>query len=204
MISIYTQLMAKKVGGTADEDTRDFMRFTLDGAQRMELLIRDLLSYTHAVNIRGVPEAPVDSGAALRKALANLRGAIESSGAEVRVGAMPAIRAYDIHLVQLFQNLVGNAIKYRSTAPPVVEVNARRDAALDQWIFTVKDNGVGIAPRYHNQVFGLFKRLYAAHQYPGTGIGLAICQKVVERYGGRIWVESAEGQGSRFIFTLPA
>jgi signal transduction histidine kinase len=117
---------------------------------------------------------------------------------------MPALRAYDIHLVQLFQNLVGNAIKYRGADPPRIEISSRQDEVSGRWVFTVQDNGMGIAPRYHSQVFGLFKRLYAAHQYPGTGIGLAICQKVVERYGGRIWVESEEGKGARFIFTLPA
>jgi PAS domain S-box-containing protein len=204
MVSIYTQLLERKLGESADADTREFMRVTLDGAKRMEMLIRDLLAYTQAVNIRGIPEAAVDAGAALQKAIANLQGAIESSGAQIRFGVLPSIRAYDIHLVQLFQNLVGNAIKYRSGKQPEIDISVRHDDAADLWIFTVQDNGIGIPARYQHQVFGLFKRLYTAHQYPGTGIGLAICQKVVERYGGRIWVESEDGQGSRFIFTLPS
>ena len=204
MISIYTQLLARKLDPVADDSTREFMRYTLDGSQRMEMLIRDLLAYTHAVNIRGIPEVAVDSGAALRNAIVNLRGAIEDSRAQVRFGSLPCIRAYDIHLVQLFQNLVGNAIKYRGAEPPEIEISARHEESSGEWVFTVQDNGIGIDPRYHSQVFGLFKRLHPAHQFQGTGIGLAICQKVVERYGGRIWVESQVGQGSRFIFTLPS
>jgi light-regulated signal transduction histidine kinase (bacteriophytochrome) len=204
MISIYTQLLARKLDPVADDDTREFMRFTLDGSQRMEMLIRDLLAYTHAVNIRGVPEVAVDSGAALRKAIANLQGAIEDSGAQVRFESLPCIRAYEIHLVQLFQNLVGNAIKYRGAEPPEIDITVRHDESSGEWVFTVQDNGIGIASKYHSQVFGLFKRLHPAHQFQGTGIGLAICQKVVERYGGRIWVESEVGHGSRFVFTLPS
>jgi PAS domain S-box-containing protein len=203
MISIYTQLLGKKLGSSGDEEVRESMRFTLDGARRMEMLIRDLLTYTHAVSIRGVPEAAIESSESLRKATANLRGMIESSGAEIAIGEMPPIRAFDIHLVQLFQNLIGNAIKYRGSDPPRIEISSVREERSGRWKFCVQDNGIGIAPRYHQQVFGLFKRLYPAHQYPGTGIGLAICQKVVERYGGRIWVESEQGRGSKFFFTLP-
>jgi signal transduction histidine kinase len=204
MVSIYTQLLGKRMGDAADAEIRDCMRFTLDGAQRMEMLIRDLLAYTQAVNIRGIPESPVDSGASLAKAIANLQSAIDLSGADIHYGFMPVLRAYDIHLVQLFQNLVGNAIKYRGAERPQIDISVRHDDTAGCWVFTVQDNGIGISPRYHSQVFGLFKRLYAAHEYPGTGIGLAICQKVVERYGGRIWVESEEGAGSRFIFTFPS
>ena len=114
------------------------------------------------------------------------------------------MRAYDFHLVQIFQNLIGNALKYRSAAPPVIEIRASAELENGRWLFSVRDNGIGIAPRFHEQVFGLFKRLHSAQQYPGTGIGLAICQKLVERYGGRIWVESDEGRGTTFFFTLPA
>ena len=118
--------------------------------------------------------------------------------------SLPAVRAYDVHLMQLFQNLIGNALKYRSAAPPVIEISASADTESGRWLFSIRDNGIGIAPRFHEQVFGLFKRLYSAQEYPGTGIGLAICQKLVERYGGRIWLESEEGCGTTFFFTLPA
>jgi PAS domain S-box-containing protein len=203
MISIYTQLLGRRCGNLLDSEAHDFMKYTLDGAQRMEMLLRDLLAYTHAVNIRGVPDKPVDSGDALRIAIANLQTAVTSTGAMIHVGDLPAVRAYDVHLVQLFQNLIGNALKYRSAAPPVIEISARADSEDGRWVFSVRDNGLGIAPRFHEQVFGLFKRLYTAQEYPGTGIGLAICQKLVERYGGRIWLESEEGRGATFFFTLP-
>jgi signal transduction histidine kinase len=204
MIAIYTQLTARRCGDSLDSETREFMQYAIDGAQRMEMLLRDLLTYTQAVSIPAEPQETVDSGEALQKALANIRMIIDAAGATIQIGEFPSVRAYPIHLVQLFQNLVGNAIKYRSAAPPVVVVEARPDNEPGRWLFSVRDNGIGIDPKYHQQVFGLFRRLYAARDYPGTGIGLAICQKVVERYGGRIWVESEEGHGSTFFFTLPA
>jgi PAS domain S-box-containing protein len=204
MIAIYTQLLSRKCGAQFDSEAHTFMRYTLEGAQRMEMLLRDLLAYTHAINIRGFPQGPVDSAKALQEALANLQTAIAAAGAEIRIGTMPSVRAFEAHLVQLFQNLLGNAIKYRSSAPPVIEVNATQDSDRGMWLFSVRDNGIGINPKYHQQVFGLFKRLYPSNEYPGTGIGLAICQRVVERYGGAIWVESEQGRGSTFHFTLPA
>jgi PAS domain S-box-containing protein len=204
MISIYTQLLNRRLGNLLDADARDFMKYTLDGAQRMEMLLRDLLAYTHAVNIRGVPDKAVDSGAALRMDIENLQAAVATSNATIVAGELPAVRAYDVHLVQLFQNLIGNALKYRSKAPPVIEIRASENGDGARWLFSVRDNGIGIAPRFHEQVFGLFKRLYSAQEYPGTGIGLAICQKLVERYGGGIWLESEEGSVSTFFFTLPA
>jgi PAS domain S-box-containing protein len=201
MISIYTQLLDRRCGNLLDPDAHDFMKYTLDGTQRMEMLLRDLLAYTHAVNIRGTPDRRVESREALERAIANLQTIIEKTDATIRAGELPAVRAYDVHLVQLFQNLIGNALKYRSSAPPVIDISA--EAENDCWRFAVRDNGIGIAPRFHEQVFGLFKRLHSAQEYPGTGIGLAICQKLVERYGGRIWVESDEGRGTTFFFTLP-
>ena len=202
MISIYTQLLGRRCGNLLDPDAHDFIKYTLDGTQRMEMLLRDLLAYTQAVNIRGTPDRRAESREALQKAVANLQTMIEKTDATIRVGELPAVRAYDVHLVQLFQNLVGNALKYRSSAPPMIEIGAEPEN--DCWRFSVQDNGIGIAPRFHEQVFGLFKRLHSAQEYPGTGIGLAICQKLVERYGGRIWLESDEGRGTTFFFTLPA
>jgi light-regulated signal transduction histidine kinase (bacteriophytochrome) len=202
MISIYTQLLGRRCGNLLDPDAHDFIKYTLDGTQRMEMLLRDLLAYTHAVNIRGTPDRRVESREALERAVANLQTIIDNTDATIHVGELPAVRAYDVHLVQLFQNLIGNALKYRSTAPPTIEISAEPEDGF--WRFAVRDNGIGIAPRFHEQVFGLFKRLHSAQEYPGTGIGLAICQKLVERYGGRIWVESDEGRGTAFFFTLPA
>jgi PAS domain S-box-containing protein len=204
MIAIYTQLLARKFGLQTDDETRQYVRYTLDGAQRMEMLLRDLLAYTQAVNIHRLPEEPVPVETAIRKALDNLQGAMEQTGAAVHFEDLPPVRAYEVHLIQLFQNLIGNALKYRSEAAPEIQVTASLDTAEGRWLFAVKDNGIGIDSAYHQQVFGIFRRLHPAERFPGTGIGLAICQKVVERYGGRIWVESEEGRGSTFFFTLPA
>ena len=145
--------------------------------------------------------SPVDASSALNKALANLKKGIDESGALVEHEALPKVRVLDIHLLQLFQNLVGNAIKYRSEQPPRVLVSAKRD---DHGVlFTISDNGIGIDPQYCEHIFGLFKRLHTTEHYAGTGVGLAICQRIVERYGGRIWVTSELGRGSTFHFTLP-
>jgi PAS domain S-box-containing protein len=203
MISIYTQLLSRRFGSELDAEAHKFMRYTLDGAQRMEILLRDLLAYTQAVNIRGLPERPVASRQALDRALANLQPLISSSQATINIGDLPPVRAFEVHLVQLFQNLIGNALKYRSAEPPRIDVDARRASPESMWLFRVRDNGIGIDARYHSQIFGLFKRLHSAAEYPGTGIGLAICQKILERYGGTIWVESNQGKGSTFHFTLP-
>ena len=204
MIAIYTQLLYRKCGAQLDPEAHKFVRYTVDGAQRMEMLLRDLLAYTQAVNIRGVPDRPTESNGALQSALANLQSVIADTNAVIRVTDLPKVRVYDAHLVQLFQNLIGNALKYRGAASPVIHVSANWDATRNMWLFRIRDNGMGIDPKYHQQVFGLFKRLHARDEYPGTGIGLAICQKIVERYGGEIWVDSAVGQGSTFLFTLPA
>jgi PAS domain S-box-containing protein len=203
MIAIYTQLLSRKCGSQLDSEAHKFVRYTVDGAQRMEMLLRDLLAYTQAVNIRGIPDRLTESHGALQSALANLQSVIADTNADIRVTDLPNVRAYDVHLVQLFQNLIGNALKYRAAASPVIDVSASWDTRRSMWLFSMRDNGMGIDPKYHQQVFGLFKRLHARDEYPGTGIGLAICQKVVERYGGEIWVESDLGQGATFLFTLP-
>ncbi|TMA52337.1 MAG: GHKL domain-containing protein, partial [Deltaproteobacteria bacterium] len=145
------------------------------------------------------PSAPVDCNAALQQALSNLGAAIKQSRATITSDHLPTVRAHDTHLLQLFQNLVGNALKYRSKEPPRIQVSAKQEET--EWVFAVRDNGIGIDPQYTKQVFGIFTRLHG-RKYPGTGIGLAICQKIVERYGGRIWVESALGKGSAFYFTI--
>jgi light-regulated signal transduction histidine kinase (bacteriophytochrome) len=167
----------------------------------MELLVRDLLAFTQVAQLDR-PRAPVDAGGALAIAIANLEESVKGSGAQVTSGPLPSLRVHATQLQQLFQNLVGNAIKYhRPDTPPVVDIRARREET--HWLFSVSDNGIGIAPEYRERVFGLFKRLHTGDEYSGTGIGLAICQRIVERYHGRIWVESEVGKGSTFCFTLP-
>jgi light-regulated signal transduction histidine kinase (bacteriophytochrome) len=170
----------------------------------MELLIRDLLEYTRAAAVSQEERVePVDGGRVLSDVVLNLRGAIEAAQARVHWEDLPRLLVKEVHLVQLFQNVVGNAIKYRGTDPPVVEVTAAAEPG-DMWTISIRDNGIGIDPQFADQVFGIFKRLHRSDQYSGTGIGLAICHKIVHRYGGRIWVESAgEGTGSTFRFTLP-
>jgi light-regulated signal transduction histidine kinase (bacteriophytochrome) len=176
----------------------------IDGAKRMNELVQGLLAYTQstAVPESGATLHPIDAGVALNKAMTNLKQAVEESGATIEHGPLPTVLVAEVHLIQLFQNLIENAIKYRGDEPPRISIEAARET--DLWRICIHDNGIGIAPGYTEQVFGIFKRLHTSDQYSGTGIGLAICQKIVNRYGGRIWVNSAgEGKGASFCFTLP-
>ena len=201
-ISIYSQLLRRKVEATLDEEGTEYITNVLKGASRMEALIRDLLAYSQASALSD-EQAPVsDSNTALSSALANLKAAIESSAAVIERADLPLVRIPAVHLAQLFQNLVGNALKYRRKAPPRIRILARQHES--GWLFIVEDNGIGIEEKYKEQIFGIFKRLHSADEYSGTGVGLAICQRLVERAGGRIWVESQPGRGSTFFFTLPA
>jgi light-regulated signal transduction histidine kinase (bacteriophytochrome) len=201
-VKIYSELLAQELGEKLEGDTREFLGFVTSGATRMEMLVRDLLAYTQAGQAER-PETPEDTTAALNCALANLDGAIRESGAQVISEQLPALRVHSTQLQQLFQNLVGNAIKYRRPeTQPEIHVTVRRDGEM--WLFSVSDNGLGIEAEYKERIFGLFKRLHTGDEYSGTGIGLAICQRIVERYHGRIWVESEPGKGSTFHFTLPA
>ena len=199
MVIVYSQLLKKRYQGSLDGNADQFIADLVEGAQRMKMLLKDLLEYSRVANASEQPSAPVDCNAALQQALSNLGAAIKQSRATIASDHLPTVRAHDTHFLQLFQNLVGNAIKYRSTAPPRIQVSAKQEET--EWVFAVQDNGIGIDPQYTKQVFGIFTRLHG-HKYPGTGIGLAICQKIVERYGGRIWVESALGKGSTFYFTI--
>jgi PAS domain S-box-containing protein len=201
MIGSYTQLLERRYGDRLDSDAREFMGFIVDGATRMKQLIEDLLAYSR-VGTRGKELRPVQAQAALERALVNLRASIESSGAQITHDALPEVTADDTQLTQLFQNLIGNAIKFRKKDEPLrVHVGVRDEG--EHWRFTVTDNGIGIEPQYFERIFMVFQRLHTRDEYPGTGIGLAICKKVVDRHRGRIWVESAYGEGSSFIFTLP-
>ena len=165
----------------------------------METLIRDLLAYAR-VTSRSGEMVSTDAGAALRQALDNLQASIQEKGAEIVHGELPIVRADAAQLAQLFQNLIGNALKFRSEAPPEIHVDACREA--DYWRFSVRDNGIGIDARFQDHIFEMFHRLHSRQQYDGSGIGLAICKKIVDRHGGRIWVESEPGQGATFHFTI--
>ncbi|HEX4229114.1 MAG TPA: PAS domain S-box protein [Bryobacteraceae bacterium] len=203
MITIYAQLLQRKYRSTLDSQAHEYIEQAVSGAKRMEMLVNDLLEYTQIVNVPLADTAPVAIEVAVRKATSNLETAIEESGAGIDAGPLPSVAVREVHLLQLFQNLISNALKYRSAEPPRIQITAER---LDHtWRICVRDNGIGIDPAYHLQIFRIFRRLHANLDYPGTGIGLAICQKIVERYGGKIWVESdGENKGSAFWFTLPA
>jgi PAS domain S-box-containing protein len=200
MVSSYTQLLLRRYGGMFDSDAKEFMDFIVDGAARMKQLIEDLLAYSR-VGTRGDDFQPTDSGQALEQALANLRAAIEASGATITHDPSAPVTADEVLLVQLFQNLIGNAIKFRGAQAPSIHVGMQEKAA--EWVLSVRDNGIGIDPQYFERIFVLFQRLHSKAEYPGTGIGLAICKKIIDRHGGRIWVESQPGQGSTFYCTLP-
>jgi light-regulated signal transduction histidine kinase (bacteriophytochrome) len=200
-IKIYAELLAVSLGTVVEGESAEFLDFLQSAATRMELLVRDLLAYTQVTRLDAKLEE-TDANQALAETLANLGGAIAESAAAVTSDRLPVLRAHGTHLRQLFQNLIGNAIKYRSEdRTPNVHIGAERQDGY--WVFTVRDNGIGIQPEFKEQIFGLFSRLHNADRYAGTGIGLAICQRIVERYHGRIWVESEPGRGSEFRFTLP-
>ena len=200
MIASYTQLLLRRYGDRFDGDAKEFMDFIVDGATRMKQLIEDLLAYSR-VGTHGKELRPTDSKAAIQKALANLRAALESTAGTVTFDPLPTINADEFQLVQLFQNLIGNALKFKGEHAPHVHISA--DDQGDAWTFAVKDNGIGIDAEYFDRIFMVFQRLHNRTDYPGTGIGLAICKKVVDRHGGRIWIESQAGLGSTFRFTVP-
>jgi len=199
MVSGYSQLLARRYQGKLDADADEFIAYLVDGANRMKRLINDLLAYSR-VQRGGKNFEETDSGAALEQAVANLQAAIEEQGAEVAHDPLPTVMADTPHLVQVFQNLIGNAIKFHGQDTPHIRVSATKNE--NKWTFSVRDNGIGIDPQYADRIFRIFQRLHGREEYPGTGIGLAICKKIVERHGGRIWVESQPGEGSTFYFNL--
>jgi light-regulated signal transduction histidine kinase (bacteriophytochrome) len=201
MVASYTQLLAKRYKGRLDSDADEFIAFAVDGCNRMQGLIHDLLAYSRA-GTNGKAFCEVSAEDALQGALTNLRITIKQSGAVVSHDSLPAIQTDETQLTQVFQNLVGNAIKYRSAELPRVHISATTNGD-NEWIFSVRDNGLGIDPQYFERIFILFQRLHGRTEFEGTGIGLAICKKVVERLGGRIWVESQPEKGSTFYFALP-
>jgi signal transduction histidine kinase len=204
MVAVYTQLLQREFGAELQGDAPEYMKFVVQGARRMEELLKDLLSYVQVANTAQDVSTQCDAEQVLDQALANLQETIEKSGASIERGGLPMVMVQPVHLLQLFQNLIGNALKYRGEKNPHVGISARRRDG--EWRFDVQDNGIGVDPEFAEHIFGVFKRLHGTDErYPGTGIGLAICQRIVARYGGRIWVESeGAGKGSLFSFTFPA
>lgn len=200
MISSYMQLLERRYKDKLDADAHDFIAFAVDGANRLQQLINDLLTYSR-VETRGKPPALTDCEEVLAQTLTHLQVAIQEANATISHDPLPQVMGDATQLVQLFQNLIGNAIKFRSEAPPRIHVGVERGE--NEWVFSVSDNGIGIKPQYTERIFGIFQRLHTRAEYPGSGIGLALCRKIVERHGGRIWVESKPGEGSTFYFTIP-
>jgi PAS domain S-box-containing protein len=201
MVSSYTQLLGNRYKGRLDAQADEFIVLAVDGAQRMQLLISDLLAYCQ-VGTSGQKLLETSAADALRLAVENLQGAIKESGGVVTCDALPTLLADPAQLTQLFQNLVGNALKYRGADPPCVHVSAKRNRARD-WVFAVRDNGLGIEPRHFARIFLMFQRLHARDAFSGTGIGLSLCRKIVERHGGRIWIKSKPNEGSTFYVAFP-
>lgn len=200
MVASFTQLLAKRYQGELDQNADEFIGFAVDGANRMQQLINDLLAYSR-VGTRGKSLKPTDLTEILGHARANLHEAIKESGALVTNDPLPIVDGDEVQLVQLFQNLLANAIKFQGKMTPMIHVSAQPQG--NGWLIGVKDNGIGIAPEHQERIFAIFQRLHARSEYPGTGIGLAICKKIVERHGGQIWVESAPGAGATIYFNLP-
>lgn len=200
MVATYTQLLADRYRGKLDENADKYIRYAVEGALRMQTLVKDLLDFSR-VGRHGREARPTDCNLAFRTALLNLQSSIAESGARVNSDSLPTILADPSELVQLFQNLIGNAIKFRSSKPPEVRVTALQNKG--QWMFSVSDNGIGISPEHAEDVFVIFKRLHTREEYAGSGIGLSICKKIVEHNGGRIWVEATPGGGATFKFTWP-
>jgi PAS domain S-box-containing protein len=204
MISSFLQLLERRYGEHLDETAKEYIRFAVDGAKRMQRLIQDLLVYSR-VGTRGKAFQRVDLGVIVEEVLADLGTAIDESGANVKVGELPNLQADPTQMRQLFQNIIGNALKFRSERPPEIQVSAERirENGSPVWRVAVQDNGIGIAPEHAERIFQIFQRLHTREEYEGTGIGLAICRKIIERHGGRIWLDSHPDRGSTFYFTIP-
>lgn len=199
MVASFTQLLAKRYAGQLDDDARDFINFAVDGATRMQTLISDLLNYSR-VGTQGKPLEPTDSDAVLEKVLDGLKLAIEDNRASITHDHLPLVLADPMQLGQLFQNLLTNSMKFHSGEPPRIHISAHNLGK--SWRFSFQDNGIGIAAEHSDRIFIIFQRLHTKTEYPGTGIGLAICKKIVERHGGRIWIEPTAGGGTTFNFTI--
>ncbi|WP_236003959.1 sensor histidine kinase [Nonomuraea antri] len=202
-VASFTQMLEQRYGDQLDERARQYIHYAVDGAKRMQLLINDLLDFSRVGRVTG-ERAPVDAGQALELTLDNLSATIEDTGARVTSDDLPRIMGNTLQLTQLFQNLIENAIKFRSDDPPRVHIGAKRDGTM--WEFSCTDNGIGVEPKYADRIFLIFQRLHPRDVYPGTGIGLALCRKIVEYHGGQLWLDDGggQGQGATFRWTLPA
>jgi len=200
MVASYTQLLEKRYKGSLDADAEEFIAYAVDGSKRMQNMIQSLLSYSR-VGTRGKPFEPTECESVFKQALDNLKVTIDESGAGVTHDPLPRVIADETQLIQLFQNLLANAIKFCGEEQPRIHVSAKQDS--NECLFSVGDNGIGINPEYFDRIFVIFQRLHGREEYPGTGIGLSVCKRIVERHGGRIWVESQPGEGSTFHFTIP-
>lgn len=200
MVVNFTELLGQEYSGKLGKEADQFIAYSIEGAQRIEALLRALLAYWEVTEREPGNLISIDCGAVLAKALLNLQAAVADSGAIITSDPLPTLVAEEVMLMQLFQNLISNSIKYRGEETPRIHVSAER--AAEGWRFSVRDNGLGIDPADTGRVFGMFKRLHGS-EISGTGIGLALCKKLVERQGGRIWVESEAGRGATFRFTIP-
>ncbi|WP_224447404.1 sensor histidine kinase [Haloprofundus salilacus] len=200
MVSSYLQLIESRYGDELDSDGREFIEFALDGANRMREMVKGLLQYSR-VETQADPFEQVDLDTVLEDVLEDIRVQIEESNAEITKESLPTVTGDDNQLRQVFQNLLQNAIEYSGDGPPRVSITA--DRADSKWVVTVRDEGIGIEPKYSENIFEVFQRLHNSGEYPGTGIGLALCKRIVERHDGEIWVESARGEGATFSFSLP-
>lgn len=200
MVATYTQLLAERYQGKLDENADKYIHYAVDGALRMQRLVQDLLAFSR-IGRQGNQFRILDCNEALETALQNLHTTIQESGAQIALEQLPSVMGDRSQLTQVFQNLIGNAIKFRASETPEIRVSAALRGK--EWLISVSDNGIGMAPEYLDSVFLIFKRLHTRAEYPGNGIGLAICKKIVEQHGGRIWAESQPGQGATFRFTLP-
>ncbi|MCA9264020.1 MAG: PAS domain S-box protein [Planctomycetales bacterium] len=200
-VSAFCRLLEHEFGDVLTGDALTYLRFAVDGADRMQRLVKDLLSFSR-VKSQGVPLTRIATSEVMKTALDDLQIVIAETQATITVDELPEVLADSKQMVQLFQNLIGNAIKYqRPGTPPVIHVDCRQTETT--WTFSVADNGIGIEPQYFEKIFGIFKRLHGQDEYSGSGIGLAICRRIVERFGGRIWLESTPGHGSTFYFCIP-
>jgi light-regulated signal transduction histidine kinase (bacteriophytochrome) len=200
-VTSFCQLLQRRYGGQLDERADQYIEFAVDGAKRMQVLINDLLAFSRVG--RSIDQlGPVDAGAALATAEANLATQIAATEAVIEAGPLPEVRGQLTLLSVVFQNLIGNALKFTGDQPPRIAITAERDGAF--WSFSVTDNGIGIEPQYADRVFVIFQRLHEKAAYPGTGIGLAMCRKIVDYFGGRIWLDTDVAEGARFRFTVPA
>ncbi|MDQ7788384.1 MAG: ATP-binding protein, partial [Thermodesulfovibrionales bacterium] len=196
----FIKLLVRRYKGKLDEKAGEYIDYIVDDVQRMQMLIKDLLVYSR-ISAKGIVSKHANCSVALEQALSNLRTALEESGAEVTYDSLPVVMGDAVQFTRLFQNLIGNAIKFRGKEPLKIHISAHQKE--NEWIFSIRDNGIGIDPKQAERIFVIFQRLHTRQEYPGTGIGLAICKRIVERHGGKIWLESEPEKGTTFYFTIP-